>query len=329
MAKAPGECTVTKIGTFQGHEDVITAMDITPDGCRLVTCSEDRTLKVWDIATGRILHDIPTGECVASTLLAMHDPNRVLLGRVFLMTEEPDPDEDCINKEYYPMPQLQMIDLNAIHHIKTSLFRGRGRDAMEVALAQKDAFIAAGFDDGSVCVLDSASCAIMSEIGHQGSTITSILVTPDSKFIISGSTDGEIIFWDQIEKIRLKKFNHRSDILHLFFPCDGHTFFSSGEDSKVIQWDIETGKRLREFNNKTYGIKKIYISHRDDYLFSCPYPDPIQVWRVSSAEFVNEIETITCGAFSCVPKTNGIKLYSGTSTGEIEIFDINYNRKKK
>jgi WD40 repeat protein len=35
-----------------GHGSVVTALAVTPDGRRVISASQDRTLKVWDLATG-------------------------------------------------------------------------------------------------------------------------------------------------------------------------------------------------------------------------------------------------------------------------------------
>ena len=39
--------------TLSGHEDAIFALASTPDGRRLISASEDRTARVWDIESGR------------------------------------------------------------------------------------------------------------------------------------------------------------------------------------------------------------------------------------------------------------------------------------
>ncbi len=41
------------IRTLVGHEEPVTAVAVTPEGSRAVSASEDRTLKVWDLASGR------------------------------------------------------------------------------------------------------------------------------------------------------------------------------------------------------------------------------------------------------------------------------------
>ena len=41
--------------TYEGHENLVTAVALTPDGGWLATGSSDRTAMLWDVATGRRL----------------------------------------------------------------------------------------------------------------------------------------------------------------------------------------------------------------------------------------------------------------------------------
>ncbi len=45
------------MATLTGHSDSVNAVAITPDGKQAVSASRDKTLKLWDLATG---HEVPT-----------------------------------------------------------------------------------------------------------------------------------------------------------------------------------------------------------------------------------------------------------------------------
>ncbi|KAG2744529.1 hypothetical protein P692DRAFT_20644263, partial [Suillus brevipes Sb2] len=47
--------STTPIRTFGGHEGGLTAVAVFPDRRRMITGSEDKTLRLWDLETGVVL----------------------------------------------------------------------------------------------------------------------------------------------------------------------------------------------------------------------------------------------------------------------------------
>jgi WD40 repeat protein len=46
------------MGKLKGHSGIVTGVAVTPDGKRAVSASADKTLKVWDLETGRVLRTL-------------------------------------------------------------------------------------------------------------------------------------------------------------------------------------------------------------------------------------------------------------------------------
>uniref|UniRef100_A0A182WLI9 Ribosome biogenesis protein BOP1 homolog n=1 Tax=Anopheles minimus TaxID=112268 RepID=A0A182WLI9_9DIPT len=73
---------------YKGHTDMIRSISVEPKGEYLVTGSDDKTVKIWEISTARCIRTIPTGDIVRSvawcpnskiSLVAVASGKRVLL----------------------------------------------------------------------------------------------------------------------------------------------------------------------------------------------------------------------------------------------------------
>jgi WD40 repeat protein len=62
-----------------GHTGEVTSIAFSPDGALIATASEDRTVRVWDAATGDVLRVIQHGTSVAAVGFS-HDGRRLVSG---------------------------------------------------------------------------------------------------------------------------------------------------------------------------------------------------------------------------------------------------------
>ncbi|NJR74379.1 MAG: hypothetical protein HC773_13450 [Scytonema sp. CRU_2_7] len=77
------------------------------------------------------------------------------------------------------------------------------------------------------------------------SGITTIIVTPNGKQVISGSDNGIITIWDLITRNKLKTFPHSNDrsyLQDLVVTPDGQRFISASTNGTIKVWDLTTGK---------------------------------------------------------------------------------------
>jgi len=63
------------VATLVGHTDLVTACAVTPDGRHVVSASVDRTLKVWELGSGRAVATL-AGHTAVATACAMTPDGR-------------------------------------------------------------------------------------------------------------------------------------------------------------------------------------------------------------------------------------------------------------
>jgi WD40 repeat protein len=68
------------IRKLHGHTDAVTGVAILPDGKRGISASRDKTIRVWDLATGRELQKWTDHPSAINCLAVTHDGKQVLTG---------------------------------------------------------------------------------------------------------------------------------------------------------------------------------------------------------------------------------------------------------
>ncbi|MFL6208770.1 MAG: PQQ-binding-like beta-propeller repeat protein [Pyrinomonadaceae bacterium] len=57
---------------FKGHKDIVSQASFSSDGQTIITASDDHTARVWSVATGRLLHELPHDGAVHGMALSGH-----------------------------------------------------------------------------------------------------------------------------------------------------------------------------------------------------------------------------------------------------------------
>jgi WD40 repeat protein len=150
------------------------------DGRRLVTGSGDGTLRVWDCATGRLVHDLtgpPDGQRLgyASHIQFAPDGRSVLL----------------FNGELHLVEVASGVDRVRIGNVAVGLNC--------LALSPDGRLAARGSNDGTVTVYAAATGKeLFQGKGRQG-MVTSLAFSPDSRLLASGGNNGSILVWKMPE----------------------------------------------------------------------------------------------------------------------------------
>lgn len=121
-----------------------------------------------------------------------------------------------------------------------------------------------------------------------GYGITSLIITPDGKTLISGGKQVE--FWDLTTKTRIRTLSgQRVFVNAVALSPDGKTIATGDQEGIISLWNFDTGKLQRRLfhGNKVYQLK---FSSNGKILFSGGLNNTIKRWNVET-ENVNSLNT--------------------------------------
>lgn len=168
--------------------------------------------------------------------------------------------------------------------------------------------------------------------GHSG-RINKLKITPDGRYVISGSSDNSVKVWDTNARQCIADFNKHTDrVVCVDISIDGKTGVSGGFDNMIYVWDIPTKKCIQAFEGIEDLGTAVKLSINKDILYSCCGYDgrtikpTIKIWDLKSGECIKMLYGHEY-AISCLETTHDGKfLVSASMDRTIKVWDLNtYN----
>jgi WD40 repeat protein len=188
------------------------------DGKKLVSGSADKTVRVWNVATGE--------ECFAP--LSEHR------GSVLSVAFSPDG-----SKIASAGADGEILLWDAESRVRIRAFVGHEKSVRGVAFSPDGGIIASASDDKTIRLWDTATGSPLGEPlnRHKGS-VNSVAFSPDGRTIASGSFDKTIRLWDTATGSPLGEplNGHTESVNSVAFSPDGRVLASGGDDKSVLIW---------------------------------------------------------------------------------------------
>lgn len=218
--------------TFKGHTGSIHALAIAPEQKIIVSGSYDRTIKQWDLETGKLLHS------------CYHE-----LGAIYAIAVDLERETIASGGGDGSMTLWHLGSNETIGSLVGNL-----SSIESVAIDADGKTVAAGCVDGSIKIwqLESLSLRSTTEVlptltipAHAGQ-VMSLVFSPDSETLFSSGADGKVKIWhwqssQQLAVLQIgdEGDRHASRVLSLALSPDGELVAAGSVDGTIQIWRKE------------------------------------------------------------------------------------------
>ncbi|KAJ3193010.1 Transcription initiation factor TFIID subunit 5 [Irineochytrium annulatum] len=214
-----GKITEAETKRLVGHSGPVYGISISADKKYAVSCSEDRTVRMWSLDTFTNLavykgHNYPVWDVEFSPM-----------GSYF------------VSGSHDRTAKLWSTD--TINPLR--LFVGHSSDVDTVKFHPNCNYIATGSSDTQIRLwnVQKGNCVRLMK-GHKGA-VTTLAFSPDGRNLASAGEENDIKLWDLASGKLIKNLlGHSNTVYSLAFSRDGKQLASGGADNTVRIWDVLT-----------------------------------------------------------------------------------------
>ncbi|KAF3269092.1 hypothetical protein TWF970_011589 [Orbilia oligospora] len=220
---------------LRGHSDSVYCVQF--DQEKIITGSRDRTVRVWDIATGQCLrvigasHDPRPG----SSTIGYHKGMGVL--------------DVCFDESH--IVSCSKDTSICVWERSTGLLlnRLRGHEGPVNAVQLRGNVVASASGDANIKIWDIENGNCMRTLSGHTRGLACIQLSEDRQTVVSGGNDQSIRVWD-VDSGHLRyeiRDAHKSLVRSLYLDSQNERIISGSYDQSVRVWDLKEGKSLLNF----------------------------------------------------------------------------------
>ena len=335
---------VTKeiIHRFSGHKDYLMSVQPTMDGRLVATCSQDKTIKLWDIASGRELKVLQGVTQAVHMARYTPDDSRLITLNGYNDLQIWDAVTISFIKSILARMPVTMSSTKtlAVHSIKGSPTRVNLIDVAEdkilktltdpearieeATIGPDGLFVFTGHSNGKVKIWDASTGQVKNQLQVSTRYAREITISPDGKTMVCvGDDESKMQVWDLVN---LRKTNdlkeHQYRVTTIDISPDGKFFVSGSSDGYVKLWDLDTRKMIYSVRiDNTDGVTDLTFSPDGHEILCSTFGNDIKVIEPTTGKVNRLLRGHQASVFTVSYSHNERNIISGSDDGEIKIWN--------
>lgn len=287
--------------TINKHTGYINYLTISPDGKTLVSASADKSIKIWEMPSGKEVRTV-----IEDYLPINH----------FVIRQENRKIATISNNN-----QIKIWDFTTGKEILT--ISGHDSSVNHLVISPDGKKLISASADSKIKIWDfTTGKEVLTISGHE-SFVNYLIISPDGRKLVSADADGKIKIWDfATGKEIFTITGHDSPVNHLVISPDGKKLVSAGADGKIKIWDFTTGQKIFTLTGHDSSVEPLTISPDGKKLVSGSADGQIKIWSLKKGQEIGNFTGHDSSVNALVISPDGKILVSGSADKTIKFWQM-------
>ncbi len=289
--------------TLSGHDGLwanVNAVAIQADCTQASSASDDRTIRLWQLATGNsagILRE--HNDCVKA--IAYHPTRPMVLAsgsrdrtlklwnlRTLVADQTLIGHGGSVNALAFTPDGQLLVSGSADKTVKLwhgetgellGTLRGHRLAVHAIACSPLQAIAVSGSADTTVQVWDLTTQTALQKLTNHTGIVRAVAFSPDGQWLATGGEDRRICLWETTHWHCVKTLaGHPWDVAALVFTPDGQSLISGSWDKTLKQWDLATEQEITQFVAHQDAVLGVAIAGA--ILVSASADKTLNIWEI-------------------------------------------------
>jgi len=277
----------THLLSLSGHKSVVRAAAFSPDGTRIVTASDDKTVRQWDAGAGQEIVSFQIDADSVTSAEFSPDGTRIVTS---------SSDNTARVWDARDGREITKVVLKAGPP-------GTGTEYFRAFFAPDGKKIVALNGNNTAGIWDARNGREIAKLAGHSDSIKSASFSPDGTRIVTASDDKTVRVWDTgTGKERISFKSGRYSATSAEFSPDGTRIVTSSSDFAAQVWDAGTGKELVKLEGHSGSTTSAHFSPDGTRIVTSSIDGTARVWDLrtgnESAELVGHTGWVESASFS-------------------------------
>ncbi len=249
--------------TLMGHAGEVNTVAISPDGRTIISGSDDKTLKIWNLSTQQLLRTLEGHTDWVYALAISADGQTIVSG----------------SKD-------KTIKIWQLSGQQTRTLTGHTSYVNSVAISPDRTKIASGSYDKTVKFWNLRTGQVETLKGHYREVLA-VAISADGKKIVSGGVDKTLITWNSTTLTAQNILTgHASDVNAIALSSNNQQIASVSDDRTIKLWNLNTGREIRTLTGHLADINAVDFSSDNQHIVTGSDDKTVKVWDLTTGEAI-------------------------------------------